>query len=92
MITPQAHFITKESFQRWNNSRVSYGKIESKYEVKLHKTYRELKTKLKEYCEANIDVEGVCVYRTKRSQWGESFEYWKLDNNGKLFIDKEGWS
>ena len=91
-IKPQAHFITKESLQRWKDTRGGYGKTESKYEVKFHNRYHQLKAKLKEYCKANIEVEGVCVYRSKRGQWGEYFEYWKLDCNDKLYIEKEGWS
>ena len=92
MITPQAHFITDKSWNRWNTSRSSYGKTESKYEVKRHKTYRELKRNLREYCKDCIDSEGVVVYRTRKGQWGEWFEYWKADDNGKPFIYKQGYN
>jgi hypothetical protein len=41
--------------------------------------------------EDSID-EYVSVYRSKRGEWGEWFEHWQLDSNGKPVIIKQGWS
>lgn len=59
--------------------------------TKQYDTYRALKKDLKEICEVNIDNDGVFVIRSKRSQWGEWYEHWKL-NNGKPMIVECGWS
>lgn len=90
-ITPQAHFITNESWNRWNETRASYGETKSKYEVKTHNTYVNLKKHIKEYCTNNIDSRGVAVYRSRRGQWGEWFEYWKLVDDVPTIVES-GWS
>ena len=58
---------------------------------KEFKTYRELKKKLPELIKENDDPEGLFVLRTRRGEWGEWFERWKLIN-GKPEIIREGWS
>ena len=85
---PQVSYITRDSLREYYNS---YKPI-SKYITKRYNSYRELKRDLKEICEKNIDDDGVHVLRSKRGQWGEYFEYWKLDNNDKPTIVKEGWN
>jgi len=54
-------------------------------------TYRELKKAIKR-CIEDGDEDMVYVYRSRRGQWGEWFEHWKLDDDGKPGIIKEGWS
>ena len=59
-------------------------------EVIFFKTYRELLKNLKTLIK-NTAYE-VVVYRSRRGEWGEWFEYWELDANDKLRIYKKGWS
>jgi len=73
LIKPQAHLYNKGE----------------KTKVKVFKTYRELKKKLKEYLEENDEVS---VYRSKRSEWGEWFENWGLNAQRKPYIKNSGWS
>ena len=87
MITPQANFITEDSLHEYRNHRNGG----SKYENRFYKTYRELKKDMKNLLKENIDDAGISVYRSRRGQWGEWFEIWKLDN-GEPTIVKEGWS
>lgn len=85
---PQVTYMTRES---WNNYCSSYKSV-SKYITKQYNTYRELKKELKEICEKNIDADGVHVVRSKRGEWGEWNEYWKLDYKGKPMVTEVGWS
>ena len=55
------------------------------------KTYRELLKKLPELIKQDDDSEGLFVLRTRRGEWGEWFERWKLVE-GKPAIIKQGWS
>ena len=89
---PQVTYMTHDSLREyWNAS--SYAKPKpSKYITKQYETYRELKKDLKEICKQNIDLDGVSVIRSRRGEWGEWFEYWKLNQNGKPEIIKEGWN
>ena len=59
-----------------------------KTKFEFYKTYRELKKDLPKFIRENDEV---VVYRSRRGQWGEWFEYWTLIN-GKLEITKQGWS
>lgn len=88
---PHMSYMTRESLREYLNSGY-WVKNKSKYITKQYNTYRELKKDLKDACEQNIDDEGVHVLRSKRAEWGEYFEYWKLDNNDKPTIVKEGWN
>lgn len=83
---PQVSYITKDS-QRdyWNGSR------NSMYITERFKTYRELLKKLPAILEDSIDVY-VSVLRSKRAQFGEWFEHWKLDDDNKPEIIKQGWN
>lgn len=54
-------------------------------------TYRELKKKLPELIKQDDDPEGLFVIRSKRGEWGEWFERWKMID-GKPQIVKQGWS
>jgi hypothetical protein len=83
---PQVIYITSNSsHEYW------YNRAKSQYITKEYKTYAELKKDLPTICKENIDDDGVSVYRSRRGQWGEWFETWKLDN-GVPTIVKEGWS
>ncbi len=53
------------------------------------KTYRELKLNMKTYLEESYNNK-VNVYRTRRGEWGEWFEHWRLVN-GKPEITEQGW-
>jgi hypothetical protein len=87
MITPQAHLMTAHSLHEYRNRRNGGGM----YEYRFYKTYRELKKDMKNLLNECIDDDGVSVYRSRRGQWGEWFEVWKLEN-GEPTIVKQGWS
>lgn len=59
-------------------------------ECKQFNTYKELKKTLPDAIRESQDQE-ICVTRFKRGEWGEWFEYWRLDDAGKLVKGKEGW-
>jgi len=83
---PQVSYITSDSSRDyWNN------RAKSQFISKEYKTYAELKKDLPKICKENIDADGVRVVRSRRGQWGEWFERWKL-NNGVPTIVKDGWS
>lgn len=82
---PQITIITEETRR---NSVNSYGK-ENPYKTIQYKTYRELKKNLKKHLQENIE-NVVCVSRSKRGEWGEFYENWKLIDN-KPTIIKSGW-
>jgi hypothetical protein len=66
--------------------------IEPNKDVRLgytYPTYRILLTKIKQHL-AESHVNEVRVYRSRRGEWGEWFEYWSLVN-GKPKIIKQGW-
>lgn len=86
---PQATFMTKES---WDSYRNDYSGRTRKYVVIQYKTYRELLKNIKQHCIDNIDADGVSVIRSKRGEWGEWFERWKIGVGGKPEIVKQGWS
>lgn len=52
-------------------------------------TYREVKSRMKEFIDDSCDNE-VCVYRHRRGEWGEWFEHWSMIN-GKPEITRSGW-
>ena len=87
---PQMSYMTEDSFREWC-SAPSYKKGVSKYITKQYNTYAELKKDLRKACEENIDNDGVHVVRSKRGQWGEWNENWKL-SGGKLIIVNQSWS
>jgi hypothetical protein len=59
-------------------------------EVIYFKTYKEVLKNIKGIIENTAYV--PVVYRSRRGEWGEWFEYWELDGNGKPRIFKDGWS
>ena len=87
---PQVSYITRESREKYFNTP-SYVKGVSMYVHKEYKTYRGLKKDLHNLCKINIDARGVNVLRSRRGQWGEYYEYWKLSGD-KPEIVEEGWS
>lgn len=89
---PQVTYMTRKSLNDYYNASPYAKPKPKKYIVKQYDTYRELKKDLKEICENNIDDDGVHVVRSRRGQWGEWNERWKLDNNGKPTIVSETWS
>lgn len=82
---PQITIITEETRREYVNS---YGK-ENPYKTIQYKTYRELKKNIKKHLQENIE-NVVCVSRSKRGEWGEFYENWKLIDN-KPTIIKSGW-
>ena len=82
---PQITIITEETRRKSVNS---YGK-ENPYKTIQYKTYRELKKNIKKHLQENIE-NVVCVSRSKRGEWGEFYENWKLIDN-KPTIIKSGW-
>lgn len=82
---PQATYVSRDSLRAYNN-----GTRKIKNEMKQFDSYAELKSKLKEMIAESIDGE-VYVVRSRKGEWGEWFEYWKIIN-GKPMITKEGWN
>jgi hypothetical protein len=56
----------------------------------VYDTYRELKRKMAGVMKEH-GVTEVCVSRSLRGEWGERYEYWNLNSNGKLVMGKSGW-
>jgi len=82
--------MTRDSLEAYYNAS-SWNPV-SRYITRQYNTYRDLLRDLKEILEMNIDDDGVHVVRSRRDEWGEWNETWKLDNNGKPYIIKETWS
>lgn len=56
------------------------------------KTYALIKKNMLQYMkECCLNDPQVSVYRSRRGEWGEWFEHWVLDGNGKPKIIKQGW-
>lgn len=55
-----------------------------------YKTYKELKKNLKKHILESWGGE-VDVTRTRRGEWGQWFERWKLTFDGKPYITKQTW-
>ena len=88
---PQVTYMTQASLDAYYNAS-PYAKPRPRRNiVKQFDTYVNLKKELKEICEANIDEDYVSVVRSRRGQWGEWFEHWKIID-GKPTIIKEGWN
>lgn len=81
---PQITVITQES-----NRDYYWRQAKSPYVVIQYKTYKELRKNIFTHLSENLEAQ-VSVCRSKRGQWGEWFENWKLVN-GKPTIVKEGW-
>ena len=86
---PQVTYMTEESVRDWRND---YSGRTRKYIIVRYITYRELLKNIKQHCIDNIDDDGVFVVRSKRGEWGEWYERWKLDFLNKPVIVKQGWS
>ena len=82
---PQITIITEETRREYVNG---YGK-KSPYKTIQYKTYSELKRNLRKHLEENIE-ETLSVCRSRRGEWGEWFEVWKLIDSKPTKI-KEGW-
>jgi hypothetical protein len=63
---------------------VKNGKIQKSFG-----TYSEVKRRMRELLNLSSDNE-VSVYRHRRGEWGEWFEYWSLVN-GRPQITRSGW-
>lgn len=53
-------------------------------------TYREVKSRMKEFIDDSCDSK-VYVYRHRRGEWGEWWEHWSRIG-GKCVVDASGWS
>jgi hypothetical protein len=82
---PQVTIITNDTIRETMNS---YGK-KNRYQTIQYPTYRELKKNLKKHLEENIE-NTISVSRSKRGEWGEWYEIWKLVNGNPIIV-KEGW-
>jgi hypothetical protein len=86
---PQVRFETRESRHDYNMGRF---RCISPEVTKRFNTYSELKKALKDYIlHDHIGDDAVFVVRSRRGEWGEWFEHWRLVN-GVPTIVKEGWS
>lgn len=62
-----------------------------KAECTVYSTYRELMRNLIKHLSESYDNE-VSISRSRRGEWGEWFENWKLDFDGKnATLIKQGW-
>jgi hypothetical protein len=52
-------------------------------------TYAEVKKRMKAFMNESMD-ENVHVYRHRRGEWGEWFEFW-VRRGGKCEISHKGW-
>lgn len=82
---PQITVITQETNRDYHNNI----NVKSPYKAIQYKTYRELRKNLMQHLLENLENQ-VAVSRTKRGEWGEWFENWKLID-GKPQIVKQGW-
>jgi hypothetical protein len=82
---PQLTVITDETLRDANNS---YPR-KSPYKTIRYKTYVELKKNIKKHLKENLEAQ-ISVSRSKRGEWGEWFENWRLED-GEPTIIKEGW-
>ena len=82
---PFFYYVTDESRRQYRNGWRKSGQI-----YKDFPTYTQLKREIKTYLEENI-TENITVFRTRRGEWGEWFEHWKLQG-GKAVITKKGWN
>jgi hypothetical protein len=53
-------------------------------------TYTQLKKCIKDFIEQSKEKE-IVVFRHRRGEWGEWFEYWRLNHERKPVITKSGW-
>jgi hypothetical protein len=60
------------------------------YEDIVYKDYTTLKKNLIKLINKSWD-RTVCVTRTRRGEWGQWFERWVLNENGKPYKTKETW-
>jgi len=82
---PQLTVITEETLREANSG---HGKA-NPYQPVQYKTYAELKRKIKQHLKENL--EGIIpVCRSRKGEWGEWFENWKLID-GEPQIIKQGW-
>jgi len=82
---PQVTIITEETIREAANS---YGK-KNRYQTIQYKTYVELKRDIKRLLEENFE-DTISVSRSRRGEWGEWFEIWKL-SYGQPKKVREGW-
>lgn len=63
-----------------------------KYKTIYEKNYKIVKKNILTYLnECWLTEPKVNVYRSRRGEWGEWFEHWQLNSEGKPVIVKEGW-
>ena len=60
------------------------------YKTEVYPTYKELKKNITKHLNESTE-HPISVSRSRRSEWGEWFEHWKFNANGKSEIVKEGW-
>ena len=85
---PQITVITSETERDARNSFKH--KHKSSYKTIQYDTYRELKRNIQKHLEENLENE-IHLCRSKRGEWGEWYEIWKLEN-GKPIIERQGWN
>ena len=81
---PEVRIITAETKRDFYN-----GQSKSAFKTVQYPTYRELRKNLRKHLEENLEPT-VGVYRSRRGEWGEWAEIWRLGNN-KPTIIKKGW-
>ena len=83
---PQVTIITSETRREYANS---FG-TKNPYKTISYPTYKDLLKNIKRHLEENLE-DTVSVSRSKRGEWGEWFEIWKLNWLNKPEIIKQGW-
>ena len=83
---PQISYKTDDSVRDYYNCSRKSKDITTEFH-----TYAQLKSRMKAILNKS-QFGHAFVVRSRRGQWGEWFEHWYLDDNGKAYISKEGWS
>ena len=83
---PQVTIITEETRRE---ASYSYGKI-NPYKTIQYPTYRKLLKDIKQHLINNIEG-AITVIRSRKAEWGEWFETWRLGEGNKPYIVKQGW-
>ena len=85
-------FKPQVSYKTYDSEREYYNGIRKSKDITLEfDTYAKLKSRIKVILEFS-QFGHAFVVRSRRGEWGEWFEHWYLDDNGKAYISKEGWS
>jgi len=82
---PSVTVLTNDSIRNYQNR----GYRGSRYEYHEYPTYEKLKKDIANHLKNSLE-EHISVSRSRRGEWGEWYEHWKMID-GKPKIIKSGW-